>query len=238
MTIDPHRNLPIAQLGAPLSEASGVMILLHGRGGSAEDMFSLGEDLGGRDFAYLAPTAANNTWYPYSFLSPLDQNEPYLTSALNKVQSVVQLAAAAGIPSNSVVLVGFSQGACLATEYVARYPRRYAGLVAFTGGLIGASDSDLVHPGDLTGTPAFLGSGDPGLSRSMAARPKIRRSIKADGCGCGIAPLPRYASFGYSRGDRIGTSTHSFFVQPKEAEGRKHSYPDGRGLSWIGQTGS
>jgi predicted esterase len=137
------------------------MILLHGRGGSAEDMFSLGEDLGGRDFAYLAPTAANNTWYPYSFLSPLLQNEPYLSSALNKVESVVQLAASAGIPSNFVVLVGFSQGACLATEYMARHPRRYAGLVAFTGGLIGSTDSDLIHSGDLSGTPAFLGSGDP-----------------------------------------------------------------------------
>lgn len=161
MTADPHRNLPVARLGAPLSEASGVMILLHGRGGSAEDMFSLGEDLGGRDFAYLAPSAANCTWYPYSFLSPLDQNEPYLSSALDKVESVVQLAAAAGIPSNLVVLVGFSQGACLATEFVARRPRRYAGLVAFTGGLIGSSDSDLVHTGDLSGTPAFFGSGDP-----------------------------------------------------------------------------
>ncbi len=161
MTGDPHRNLPIAQLGAPLREALGVMILLHGRGGSAEDMFSLGEDLGGPGLAYLAPKAANNTWYPYSFLSPLEQNEPYLSSALSKVESVVHLAAAAGIPSSAIVIVGFSQGACLATEFVARYPRRYAGLIAFTGGLIGASDSDLIHSGDLAGTSAFLGSGDP-----------------------------------------------------------------------------
>ena len=161
MTSDPHRNQPVLRLGVPLDEAAGVMILLHGRGGSAEDMFSLGEELGGPDFAYLAPKAANNTWYPYSFLAPLEQNEPYLTSALNRIEAIVRLAIDAGLPSKQIVISGFSQGACLATEFVARHPRRYAGLIAFTGGLIGPPDSDLSHPGDLGGTPAFLGSGDP-----------------------------------------------------------------------------
>ena len=136
MTSDPHRYQPLLRLGVPLDEAAEVMILLHGRGGSAEDMFSLGEELGGPDFAYLAPKAANNSWYPYSFLARLEQNEPYLSSALNRVEAVVQLAIDAGLPSKRVVITGFSQGACLATEFMARHPRRYAGLIAFTGGLI------------------------------------------------------------------------------------------------------
>jgi phospholipase/carboxylesterase len=161
LTTDPHRDQPLLQLGAPLNEARQAMILLHGRGGSAEEMFSLAEALGGPEFAYLAPEAANHTWYPFSFLAPLEQNQPFLSSALNRVESIVQLVAAAGIPADRLVVSGFSQGACLATEFVARHPRRYAGLIAFTGGLIGPLESDLTHPGDLAGTPAFFGSGDP-----------------------------------------------------------------------------
>ncbi len=137
------------------------MILLHGRGGSAEDILSLSQALGGPEFAYLAPQAANHTWYPYSFLAPLEQNEPYLSSALDRVESIVQLAQGAGIAPENIVVAGFSQGACLATEFVARRPRRYAGLIAFTGGLIGPPGSDLTYPGNLAGTPAFFGSGDP-----------------------------------------------------------------------------
>jgi phospholipase/carboxylesterase len=161
LTTDPHHDQPLLRLGSPLEEAEALMILLHGRGGSPEDMFSLGEALGGPDFAFLAPKAANYTWYPRSFLAPLEQNEPYLSSALERVESIVELAVAAGISVDRIVVTGFSQGACLATEFVARHPRKYAGLIAFTGGLIGPPDSDLSHPGDLAGTPAFFGSGDP-----------------------------------------------------------------------------
>jgi len=161
LSAGPHRDQALLKRGAPLDKAEGAIVLLHGRGGSAEDIVTLGDDLGGPEFAYLAPQAAGHTWYPYSFLSPLEQNEPYLSSALARVESVVELAMAAGIPAHKVVIAGFSQGACLATEFVARRPRRYAGLVAFTGGLIGPPDSDLTHAGDLEGTPAFFGSGDP-----------------------------------------------------------------------------
>jgi predicted esterase len=138
-----------------------VIILLHGRGGSAQDLFSVGEALGGPNTSYLAPNAANHSWYPYTFLAPLEENEPYLSSAIRKVEATTQLAMAAGIPSAQIAIVGFSQGACLATEFVARNPRRYAGLIAFTGGLIGPPHSSLVHPGCLSNTPAFFGSGDP-----------------------------------------------------------------------------
>ena len=161
MIADPHRNQAVLRFGLQLDEAENAIILLHGRGGSPRDMLSLGEALGGSDFAFLAPKAADGTWYPRSFLSPLEQNEPSLTSALDKVEALVQLVAAAGISAENLVIAGFSQGACLATEFVARHPRKYAGLVAFTGGLIGSTDSELAHSGDLAGTPSFLGSGDP-----------------------------------------------------------------------------
>jgi predicted esterase len=111
--------------------------------------------------AYLAPQAAGNSWYPNSFLAPIAQNEPWLTSALGRVQAIVDMAKAAGIPADRIVIGGFSQGACLASEFVARHPRRYAGLIALTGGLIGPPGADLKHPGNLAGTPAFFGSGDP-----------------------------------------------------------------------------
>ena len=161
MTNDPHRDAAVRQFGEPLEKAAGAVILLHGRGGSAEDILSLANELYVPQLAYLAPQAAGNTWYPYSFLSPVAQNEPWLTSALRKVEAIVRTANDAGIPSDRIVIGGFSQGACLATEFVARHPKRYAGLIAFTGGLIGPPGAELTHTGDLAGTPAFFGSGDP-----------------------------------------------------------------------------
>jgi phospholipase/carboxylesterase len=149
------------QFGKALNEADGAVILLHGRGGSAEDILSLAEEFYLPSLAYLAPQAAGNSWYPYSFLSPIEQNEPWLTSALGTVESMVRMAKDAGIPAERIVIGGFSQGACLATEFVARHPQRYGGLIAFTGGLIGPPGADLKHEGDLAGMPAFFGSGDP-----------------------------------------------------------------------------
>lgn len=161
MTSDPHRNSTSLHAGAPLKDAVGAVILLHGRGGSAEDILSLAQEFYFPQLAYVAPEASGHTWYPLSFLAPIDKNEPWLTSALRKVQTTIQSAGEAGIPSERVVLCGFSQGACLATEYVARHATRYGGLIAFTGGLIGPPDADLSHAGDLAGTPVFFGSGDP-----------------------------------------------------------------------------
>lgn len=161
MNIDPHKDAPVRHLGRPLNEASGAVILLHGRGGSADDILSLARELYLPELAYLAPQAAGNSWYPNSFLAPVAQNEPWLTSALRKVEATLQLANDAGLSTDRIVIAGFSQGACLATEFAARHPRRYAGLIAFTGGLIGPPDADLAHKGDLAGTPAFFGSGDP-----------------------------------------------------------------------------
>jgi phospholipase/carboxylesterase len=163
MTADPHRDQPVLRVGMPLSEGARAIVLLHGRGASAEDILSLGEEFGEPQFAYLAPQAANHTWYPHSFLAPRQQNEPYLSSALGKIQATLQLATVAGVPFDRIAICGFSQGACLATEFVATHPRRYGGLIAFTGGLIGPLDADITHTGDLAGTPVFFGSGDPDL---------------------------------------------------------------------------
>jgi len=157
---DPHANQPIHLLGAPPAEAVGAVVLLHGRGGSAEDILNLGRAMYQPKLAYLAPSAAGNSWYPCTFLSPREQNEPWLSSALKKVQSTIKFANDAGIPTERVVLGGFSQGACLTSEFAATHPARYAGLLIFTGGLIGPLDTALSYPGDLQATPAFLGSGD------------------------------------------------------------------------------
>jgi phospholipase/carboxylesterase len=158
---DPHRKMSVSRLGPELTAARGAAVLLHGRGASAEDILGLAQELYHPDIAYFAPQAANNTWYPYSFLAPIEQNEPWLSSALSKVASVVDLCVSSGIPREKIVVCGFSQGACLATEFVARHPARYGALIAFTGGLIGPPGADLRHPGSLDGMPALLSSGDP-----------------------------------------------------------------------------
>jgi phospholipase/carboxylesterase len=157
----PHRRQPVLRKGHALEKARGAVILLHGRGASAADILGLADELQVPDLAYLAPEAAGNTWYPYSFLAPVERNEPWLTSALQLVASILENLSSSGIGHNQVAFVGFSQGACLATEFVARYPSRYGGLVAFTGGLIGPEGTVFHYSGNLDGTPCFLGSGDP-----------------------------------------------------------------------------
>jgi phospholipase/carboxylesterase len=151
----------IVAAGKSLADAAGVIILLHGRGGSAADILGLGQAISPSGWAMLAPEAAGHSWYPYSFLEPRERNEPYLTSALERVQTAVDSALRAGVPAEKIVVAGFSQGACLATEFVGRNPRRYGALLAFTGGLIGPLDAALELSGDLAGTPALLSSGDP-----------------------------------------------------------------------------
>ena len=141
--------------------ARGSVIFLHGRGATAEDILGIADELQFSDLAYLAPQAARQTWYPNSFLAPIANNEPWLSSALELVGSIVEKLGHAGAPTTRIVILGFSQGACLATEFVARNPERYGGLVAFTGGLIGPMGGLPAHSGNLEGTPCFLGAGDP-----------------------------------------------------------------------------
>jgi predicted esterase len=158
---DPHRDQSVLTLGAELRQAAAAVILLHGRGASAEDILGLATEMYDERFAYFAPQAAGHSWYPNSFLAPLEMNEPWLSSALAKVGTIVQQAVAGGVSRDRIFLCGFSQGACLSSEFVARNPARYGGLIAFTGGLIGPPDADLRHEGDLGGMPALFSSGDP-----------------------------------------------------------------------------
>lgn len=165
MNRDPHVNSPVIQAGASLKDAKLAVLLLHGRGGSAEDILGLASAFDFKDVAYFVPQAAEHTWYPLSFMAPREANEPYLSSALGRVSAIVQAIEQAGIRRDRVVVAGFSQGACLATEFVASHPAQYGGLIAFTGGLIGPPGSlgkDWRHTErELDGMPALLSSGDP-----------------------------------------------------------------------------
>jgi predicted esterase len=156
----PHQSQPIAAAGRPLAEATAAMVMVHGRGATAESILTLAEEFGRPDLAYLAPQAAGFTWYPYSFLAPFDQNEPGLSSGLARIGEVLGRLAATGIAPERTVLLGFSQGACLALEFSARNARRYGGLVALSGGLIGPPGTPRAYPGSLAGTPVFLGCSD------------------------------------------------------------------------------
>ena len=156
----PHQGQPVYTVGKPLDEAKAAMILVHGRGASAQNILELAQELPHPDFAYLAPQAANSTWYPYSFLEPMNRNEPGITSGLQVIAELVAHVEAAGIPAERIVLAGFSQGACLASEFVARHARRYGGLLAFSGGLIGPPDTPRDYAGSLANTPVFLGCSD------------------------------------------------------------------------------
>jgi len=156
----PHAGQPALSAGAALGSARQAVILLHGRGASADDILSLAAELGRTDFAYLAPEAAGHSWYPYTFLAPIERNEPWLSSALETIRALLRETAAAGIPPERTVLMGFSQGACLLLEYAARHARRYGGIAAFSGGLIGPDGTPRDYAGSLAGTPAFLGCSD------------------------------------------------------------------------------
>lgn len=157
---DPHAGQPVIAAGEPLPSARAALVLLHGRGASAESILSLAEDIGQPRVAYLAPQAAGYTWYPQPFTAPLDANEPYLSSALALVETVVKQAERVGVPAAQIVLAGFSQGACLALEFAARHARRYGGVLGFSGGLIGPDGTPRDYAGSLDGTPVFLGCGD------------------------------------------------------------------------------
>jgi phospholipase/carboxylesterase len=156
-----HNPNNIVVQGTPLDDAKKVLLMMHGRGSSAQDILSLTRYLEADDFAFIAPQATQNTWYPYSFLAPLAQNEPGLSSALDVVKSIVtRLQAELGFAYRDIYLLGFSQGACLTLEYVARNPQRFGGVFGLSGGLIGPEGTLPEKEGDLAQTPIFLGCSD------------------------------------------------------------------------------
>lgn len=155
-----HRKEIITR-GKKPEEAVAVLILIHGRGGSADDILSLAPYFPLHDFALLAPQATNHSWYPYSFMAPAASNEPWLTSALSLLNELVLELESKRISRENIYFLGFSQGACLTLEFVTRHAAKYGGVIAFTGGLIGEKINLQNYGGNFSGTPIFIGSSDP-----------------------------------------------------------------------------
>lgn len=157
---DPHAGQPVLRSGAALDQARAALILLHGRGSTAREIMTLAGELSAPGVLFAAPQAAGSTWYPNRFIAPVASNEPWLTSALGAVGRTLDALVEGGIPVERVVVLGFSQGACLALEFVARRTQRYGGAIGLSGGLIENGDKPRDYTGDLAGTPVFLGCSD------------------------------------------------------------------------------
>jgi phospholipase/carboxylesterase len=179
----PHNGQPVAQSGVAIDRARSAMVLVHGRGDSAPGILQLADVLSVPGMAYLAPQAGGNTWYPNRFLAPIATNEPWLSSALEGLGNLLEQIEAAGVSPARTVLLGFSQGGCLALEFAARHPRRYGALVGLSGGLIGPPGTIWPRAGSLEGTPVFLGCSDVDAhipaSRVMESA-EVLRSIGGD----------------------------------------------------------
>lgn len=155
-----HQTQPVVRKGLALEDAKAAMILIHGRGAGAQGMTPLLNHFDAEGFAYLIPNAESNTWYDNRFIAPRDSNEPKLSSAIDTIKGLIADIEDAGIPSEKIMLLGFSQGACLSVEVAARNPKRYGGIVALSGGLIGADGELVGYEGSLEETPVFLGCSD------------------------------------------------------------------------------
>lgn len=155
-----HAGQPVLRRGPEPAQARLAVVLLHGRGDSAEGILALTGEFNVPDIAWIAPQAADHTWYPYSFLAPMDENEPGLGSALAVLGSLVETLSTEGIPAARLVIMGFSQGACLAQEFAARNAARYHAIIGLSGGLIGPPGTPRAYGGSLEGTPVFLGCSD------------------------------------------------------------------------------
>lgn len=151
----------VISAGKKASEAQKALILLHGRGASAQDILSLASHFNVKDYALVAPQATHHTWYPTTFLAPPAQNEPWLSSALAVIDEIVQDLVVEGISKDNIYFAGFSQGACLTLEYITRHAGKWGGAVAFTGGLIGDVIYQERYKGDFQETPVYIGTSDP-----------------------------------------------------------------------------
>lgn len=158
--LGPHDDEPVRWSGVPLERARAGAILIHGRGADARDILGIAAEVDPGEVAFAAPEASDNTWYPYSFLAPIEQNEPGISSGLRVINSLLELFEAAAIPPEKVLLLGFSQGACLALEYCARHARRFGGIAGLSGGVIGPPGTPRDYAGAFDGTPVFLGCSD------------------------------------------------------------------------------
>lgn len=188
-------TLDIKTGGKSLNEAEKVLIMIHGRGGSAQDIVSLSQHLNVKDYALLAPQATNGTWYPFSFMAPVEQNEPWLSSAVETVEKTVQTALDAGIKVENIYFFGFSQGACLTLEFLARNAQKFGGAAAIIGGVIGEKIDRENYKGDFAQTPIFLGTSNPDFHvpvERVYATANILKEMNAD------VTEKIYANFGHS----------------------------------------
>ena len=158
--MEPHAGQPLVSTGEPLGRGKAVVVMVHGRNAAPVNILDLVPRLGREGLTWLAPTAAGKTWYGHSFMADTAMNEPGLSSGLHVLGSVVAAALEAGVPAERIVLLGFSQGACLASEFAVRNARRYGGVIAYSGGLIGPPGTVWDQTGDFAGTPVFLGCSD------------------------------------------------------------------------------
>lgn len=156
----PHQGMPVRTMGVPLEKARAAMVMVHGRGATAESILTLVPALIAPGFAFLAPQAAGNTWYPNSFMAPIPSNEPGISSGIAAIADVMAMIGDAGIPLEKTMLLGFSQGACLSIEYAARNAARYGGIATLSGGLIGPDGTPRNYVGSFDDTPVFLGCSD------------------------------------------------------------------------------
>lgn len=154
-------SINIKTAGKNLEQAEKAIVMIHGRGGSAEDILGMSSYLHVDNFALLAPQAENHTWYPYSFIAPVQENEPWLSSAIDLIDHTVKLALDNGIRAENIYFFGFSQGACLTLEYLARHGQRYGGAIAIIGGVIGEEINRDNYTGDFAQTPIFIGTSNP-----------------------------------------------------------------------------
>ncbi len=200
----PHGGQPIVGIGAPLAEAVAAVVMVHGRGATAASILSLANELPVEDVVFVAPQAAVNTWYPYSFLEPIDRNEPWLSSALAALGDVVGQIEGAGVAAARIILLGFSQGACLASEYVARNAQRYGGLVVFSGGLIGPPGTPRDYAGSLDGTPVFIGGSDVDIHVPLGRMEESAQVLERLG---GVVDLRIYPGMGHTiNGDELAAA--------------------------------
>jgi phospholipase/carboxylesterase len=156
---DPHGDQPVVTAGSPKGATEAVFVLLHGRGATAQGIVNLAEPLHRHGVTFVAPQAARSRWFPHSPFAPLERNEPHVSSALRAVDSVLEDVREWGVTLDQVVLFGFSQGACIVSEYAARHPRQYGGVAALSGGLLGPPETEWSYDGSLDGAPVFLGVG-------------------------------------------------------------------------------
>ncbi|MDP9956047.1 phospholipase/carboxylesterase [Epilithonimonas hungarica] len=188
-------TLDIKTGGKSLNEAEKVLIMIHGRGGSARDILSLSQHLNVKDYALLAPQATNGSWYPLSFIAPVEQNEPWLSSAIETVGKTVKTALDAGIKAENIYFFGFSQGACLTLEFLTRNAQKFGGAVAIIGGVIGDKINRENYKGDFVQTPIFLGTSNPDFHvpvERVYATANILKEMNAD------VTEKVYANFGHS----------------------------------------